>query len=277
MKVKIMDPASAARSGWHEVFGDRVDALNGNISRVFLTEVPQTVPTTDCRQPDSWSCGPYALAECLGESTGRYARDWLLERGQISPEWGTTYNGIVEYLNYKGYGCVYDGIAHDGEMNSEIFDKMVQWLQSGKKVIVCFHGTSKGCRTDYWTRSGHYCCIYAIDGDPISCDGKWGTETTLKAQKIFNTTQDGIISNQNKCMIKNLPNCQKSTWKFVDEKKLKNGSELVRAIQKFLKVQTDGFFGMETIKAFQKWLGVEVDGYVGGKTVTAFQKWLNNC
>ena len=277
-KVLIVDPATSLRDGWHEVYGNSEDALNGNISRVFLSKVPMSVPTTKCRQPDGWSCGPYSLAECLGQPDGEDARRWLQARGYISSEWGTEYVGIVGYLNSCGYDCDYDGRAHDAEMSGEIFDRLISHLKSGKKAILCMHGTSKGCRTNYWTRSGHYICVYGIEGggSGIKVDGFWGCETTKKAQKVFGTTQDGTISNQNKQMKKNLPNCQTASWKFVDPKKLKNGSELIRAIQKKIGVTADGFFGNQSILAFQKWLGVDQDGYVGGKTVTAWQNWLNS-
>lgn len=278
MKVLIVDPASSARDGWHEIYGNSEDALNGNISRVFLTGVPQSVQTTKCRQPDGWSCGPYSLAECLGQSNGEAARSWLLARGLITTSHGTEYSGIVGYLGSCGYSCIYDGRAHDGEMSGAIFDKIIDHLRRGYKVILCMHGRAKGCRTDYWTRSGHYITVYGIEGGGggIKIDGLWGPETTKKAQKILRTTQDGIISNQNNQMMPHLPNCQTSSWEFVEPGKLKNGSELVRAIQRLVGATPDGFFGMQTIGLFQKFLGVPVDGYVGGQTVTAWQIWLNS-
>lgn len=162
-KVLVVDPATSARDGWHEIYGSSEDALNGNVSRVFLAGVPQTVPTSMCRQPDDWSCGPYSLAECLGQANGEDARRWLLARGLITPEYGTEYSGIVGYLGAQGYSCSYDGRAHDGEMHTNIFQKIINHLQAGYKVILCMHGTSKGCRTNYWTRSGHYICVYGID------------------------------------------------------------------------------------------------------------------
>ena len=275
MNVLVRDPATAARDGSHPIYGESEDALNGNISRIFLTGVPQSVPTTRCRQPDGWSCGPYSLAECLGQGDGEDARRWLLDRGMITSAYGTEYAGMVGYLNSCGYTCGYDGRAHDAEMGGSAFDAMINHLQSGYKVILCMHGTSKGCRTNYWTRGGHYICLYGIEGSGISVDGDWGPETTKRAQKVFGTEVDGIVSNQNNLMIKNLPNCYPSSWEFVKQKKLKNGSTLVKAIQKMLGIAEDGFFGMGTIVTFQSWLGVKTDGFVGGETVRAFQRWLN--
>lgn len=275
-KLLIMDPASVGRSGKHNLYGEDYDALAGNISRVFLTGVPMSVPTTDCRQPDDWSCGPYALAECLGQGEGENARQWLLERGLITSQYGTDYSGIVGYLDSCGYTCEYDGKAHDGEMSGKIFNQIVSHMQNGYKVILCMHGTRKGCRTDYWTKSGHYICAYAIISGGIPIDGQWGKKTTKLAQKILHTTEDGAISNQNIIMRDHLPNCELTSWKFVKQEKLKNGSELIKAIQRLIGVPDDGFFGIVSICAFQRFLNVPVDGYVGGETVTAWQNWLNN-
>lgn len=274
-KVLVVDPANPARDGWHEVYGNSDDALNGNVSRVFLTGVPQSKATTMCRQPDDWSCGPYSLAECLGQANGEDARNWLLARGLITSDYGTEYSGMVGYLNAQGFSCEYDGRAHDGEMTTDIFTKIINHLKKGYKVILCMHGTRKGCRTNYWTYGGHYICVYGIDDSSIEVDGFWGKKTTKKAQKVFGTTQDGIISNQNKDMKSHLPNCQTASWKFVAPSKLKNGSELIRAIQKKIGAKVDGFCGNETVMKLQKFLGVSADGYIGGATVTAFQKWLN--
>lgn len=276
MNVLVRDPATAARDGSHPVYGDSADALNGNISRIFLTGVPQSVPTTRCRQPDGWSCGPYSLAECLGQGDGENARQWLINRGMITSAYGTEYAGIVGYLQACGYSCEYDGRAHDAEMSGFAFDSMIKHLQAGYKVILCMHGTGKGCRTNYWTSGGHYICVYGIEGDSgISVDGDWGPETTKKAQKVFGTTADGKISNQNNLMIGNLPNCYPSSWEFVKQEKLKDGSELIKAVQRMLGIAQDGFCGIETILKLQSFLGVETDGYVGGETVRAWQRWLN--
>ena len=151
-KILIVDPADPTRDGWHEMYGNSDDALNGNISRIFLTGVPQSVPTSMCRQPDDWSCGPHSLAECLGQPNGEEAKNWLLARGLITSAHGTEYSGIVGYLGAKGYSCKYDGRNHDGEMHSAALEGIVSHLKSGYKVILCMHHT----RTTYWTQGGHY-------------------------------------------------------------------------------------------------------------------------
>ena len=274
MRVLVKDPAGGKRNGWHDLYGTAEDALAGNISRVFLCGVPQSVKTTDTYQPDDWSCGPYALAECLGQSSGEDARSWLLARGLITSTYGTEYSGIVGYMGACGRACWYDGKAHDGEMSGAIFDSIESYLKKGYKVILCMHGTKKGCRNNYWTYGGHYICVYGIEGGgSLKIDGQWGKKTTKAAQKVLNTTQDGIISDQNVIMKPYLQTCEESTWQFV--KKPTHGSELVRAIQRLIGAKVDGFFGMQTIGRFQAFLGVKVDEYVGAETVRAWQVWLN--
>lgn len=194
MRVLVRDPATASRDGKHPVFGDAEDALSGNVSRVFLTGVPQSVPTTDCRQPDGWSCGPYSLAECLGQGDGEDARQWLINRGLITSQHGTDYDGIVGYLNSCGYSCEYDGRAHDGEREGAIFDRIIGHLRAGYKVILCMHGTRKGCRTDYWTKSGHYICVYGIeeegeDEDKMIID----VMKKVRVDKIYKTPKVKLV------------------------------------------------------------------------------------
>ena len=277
-KVKIVDPANAARDGWHEVYGNSVDALAGNVSRVFLTGVPQSVPTSMCRQPDDWSCGPHALAECLGQANGEEARYWLLQRGLITSDYGTVYSGIVGYLGAKGYSCNYDGKAHDGEMSGAGLESIVNHLKAGYKVILCMHHS----RNTYWTRGGHYICAYGIEGgsdveDPLAVDGAWGPATTKKAQYVFKTgCPDGIISNQPAGCKAFWSNCQTSSWEFVPDKQFRAGSALIRAIQQRIGAKVDGSAGGETCERLQRFLGVKVDRDFGPNSVKAFQHWLNN-
>lgn len=112
--------------------------------------------------------------------------------------------------------------------------------------------------------------------EQIGVDGKWGQETTRKAQKVFGTPVDGIVSNQylvykekNKGLL-----ASAFDWK---EQPSKNGSVLIGAIQEKISVKKDGFIGPDTITGMQKWLGTTQDGYVSNPSemVRAFQEWLN--
>lgn len=108
----------------------------------------------------------------------------------------------------------------------------------------------------------------------IAVDGSWGPATTRAAQKVFKTTVDSIVSNQPRVNRGYLPAASTSTWEF-KEKGYKAGSSLIRAIQKKVGVDADGWFGPNSIKAFQRWLNVTADGSMGPATVKAFQRWLN--
>lgn len=108
----------------------------------------------------------------------------------------------------------------------------------------------------------------------IDEDGKWGEDTTTKAQEVFGTTVDGIVTDQYKCYEAQNPGLLSFEW-------LNNpsnyGSELIRAIQKKVCANVDGHIGPETIKKMQKWLGTVQDSCVSNPSdvVRAFQKWLN--
>lgn len=112
------------------------------------------------------------------------------------------------------------------------------------------------------------------DDDKIDEDGKWGTKTTRKAQKVFGTTVDGVVSNQRiEYKSKNPGLVESFEW----ESNPTGYSELIKAIQKKVGATQDGWIGTNTIKKMQKWLGTIQDGYVSNPSdvVKAFQKWLN--
>ena len=94
----------------------------------------------------------------------------------------------------------------------------------------------------------------------IDVDGKWGTDTTKKAQEVFGTTVDGIVTDQ-----------------YLKSNPSNYGSELIRAIQKKVGANVDGHIGPETIKKMQKYFGTIQDGCVSNPSdvVRAFQRWLN--
>lgn len=111
----------------------------------------------------------------------------------------------------------------------------------------------------------------------IEEDGLWGRDTTRKAQKVFGTPIDGIVSNQFAAYKEENKGLLSSTFEWKGNPS-NNGSVLIKAIQKKIGVRQDGYIGTETIKGMQKWLGTPVDGLVSypSPMVKAFQKWLNN-
>lgn len=108
----------------------------------------------------------------------------------------------------------------------------------------------------------------------LAVDGKWGTATTKRAQQVFKTTVDGMVTDQYACYKAQNPGLISFEW-------LNNpssyGSELIRAIQKKVGANIDGHIGPETIKKMQKYFGTVQDGCVSNPSdvVKALQRWLN--
>lgn len=114
-----------------------------------------------------------------------------------------------------------------------------------------------------------------VNNDLIAVDGKWGIGTTSKAQRVFGTTVDGVISNQMSSNRKYLQNAYTGSWQFKANPKV-SGSMLVKAMQATFGSSINGQFGVDDVKAMQRFLGdLTVDGYMGPNTVKAFQAWLN--
>ena len=107
----------------------------------------------------------------------------------------------------------------------------------------------------------------------IDVDGKWGTDTTKKAQEVFGTTVDGLVTDQRVEYKSANPGLFSFEWKSNPT----GYSELIKAIQKKVGANVDGWIGTETIKKMQKYFGTIQDGCVSNPSdvVRAFQKWLN--
>ncbi|MGN0165900.1 MAG: lysozyme [Lachnospiraceae bacterium] len=111
----------------------------------------------------------------------------------------------------------------------------------------------------------------------LTVDGLWGTNTTKRLQQIFQTTADGIVSNQLMSEKRRNPGLAGQSgwdWKTNPAK----GSPLIAAIQKETGVIQDGWLGKKTIRAMQKWLGTAQDGVISNPSamVKALQTWCNN-
>lgn len=105
----------------------------------------------------------------------------------------------------------------------------------------------------------------------LKVDGVFGSKSVKALQKVFGTTQDGVISGQ--------VVSKKYHTGFADGaiQYGSGGSALVTKMQRFLKLSDpDGQLGPNTIKAWQKFLNMNgPDGYWGPNTSRATQKWLN--
>ena len=107
----------------------------------------------------------------------------------------------------------------------------------------------------------------------IAVDGVWGHELTRRLQEIFKTGVDGVISDQPTSNKKYCAGIAAAEWSG----KLSGGSDLIKAMQRWVGVTADGYIGPQTIRALQKKLGTPVDGVISypSAMVRALQEWCN--
>lgn len=129
------------------------------------------------------------------------------------------------------------------------------------------------------------CNYFGVEmGEPkkevVEEDGLWGQSTTRHTQRVLGcSTVDGIVSNQLNSCKKYLPNMLAASWEFMNIPH--GGSATIKALQKLVGAEQDGYMGMETVKALQKFLqklGLyegAIDGIAGELTVIAWQKYIN--
>ncbi len=109
------------------------------------------------------------------------------------------------------------------------------------------------------------------DIEELEVDGYWGELTTIRLQQYFGTYVDGVISHQ---WADNAQPACTGGWDYDDTE---IGSNVVRALQAMLHVETDGIIGKDTISELQEYLGVEVTGTLeeGCDTIKELQRRLN--
>lgn len=143
------------------------------------------------------------------------------------------------------------------------------------------YSCKNGNRNGRWNWHGKLPWLdYAPVTDVIAVDGYWGMATTRYTQKMLGTTVDGKISSQPRSNKKYLPNAETSSWEF----KLTGakGSEMIKALQKLIGADADGFFGKGSVTSMQKFLKDKgyytsnIDGYMGMGTVKAWQTYIND-
>ncbi len=102
-------------------------------------------------------------------------------------------------------------------------------------------------------------------------DGQWGNVVTRRLQEYFDTAgKDGVISHQYKQA------CNQNIYAAQFDNTL-TGSNVIRALQKFLGVKPDGLCGRDTIIALQRHLGTTQDGVISpvSDMVKELQRRLN--
>lgn len=110
---------------------------------------------------------------------------------------------------------------------------------------------------------------------PLAINGSWNQGMTKRLEIIFGVpTIDGKVKHQFKKYKPLCPACNATTsWKFVNQPK--KCDSLIKKIQKWLKVDVDGWVGPVTITALQKKFKVPVTGKIDKTTVKKMQKWIN--
>lgn len=103
---------------------------------------------------------------------------------------------------------------------------------------------------------------------PLVVDGIGGNCTVRAMQRFFGTSQDGVISGQNKALKKFYPALTAAEYG-------KGGSPCVKNLQRWVGTTQDGIIGEQTVKAWQKKIGVASDGIFGVNSMKAWQKYLN--
>lgn len=163
-------------------------------------------------------------------------------------------NGHVMVVSQKGKMDIESAPSCDG----------VKEVKIGYQPLSSLGGAGKLPWVDYGDRP------FVIEEDGI-----WGSETTRKAQTVFGTYIDGIVSRQ-LAKYKSICKGAWGGWNWTGTSGDK-GSDLIRAMQKWLGVDVDGHIGPQTIKALQKAMGTPVDGVLDrpSQCIRAFQRWLN--
>lgn len=112
--------------------------------------------------------------------------------------------------------------------------------------------------------------------EKLEDDGEWGVLTTMALQRRLGTTVDGIISNQHACYRAANPGLLASSWEW-ESNPGKNGSEVIRALQRHIGAKVDGYAGPDTFRHLQRYLGTTVDGCVSNPSqmVKVMQRKLN--
>ncbi|MET4548293.1 peptidoglycan amidohydrolase family protein [Lactococcus lactis] len=105
----------------------------------------------------------------------------------------------------------------------------------------------------------------------LNIDGQFGNATAKRLQEYFDTTgKDGVISHQYKQTF------NQNIYAAQFDSSL-TGSNVVKALQRFLGIGQDGLFGKATIEALQKHLGTTQDGTISpvSDSVRELQRRLN--
>ena len=242
--------------------------------------------------------GANVLANCVGYANGRFAE--IIGKNCIEYQFICNAENFIEKA--KNYGLTISNIptlggimVWEGKGSLAGHVAIVERIDSTNQIYTsesAYGGSAFYNKTRYncngnWDMGSNYsfrgCIINPSNPTPptppshkISEDGIWGVDTTRKAQEVFGTYEDGIVSNQYAYYKKMNPGLLSTTFRWVE--KPKGNSPLIKEFQKLVGATPDGYIGTDTIKKAQRYFGTPVDGKVSypSMMVKAFQKWLNS-
>lgn len=171
-----------------------------------------------------------------------------------------------------------DGAGHVAFVEEVYDDGTILTSESGWNAWA-FKTVRRNNVNGRWSQAAGYkfrgCIINPGVTDPkvvpapkLTVDGIGGPATVRAMQRFFSTTQDGVISGQNKTLAKYYP-----ALKAVEYGK--GGSPCIKNLQRWAGATQDGVIGQATVKAWQKKIGVTADGIFGPGSMKAWQKYLN--
>lgn len=144
-----------------------------------------------------------------------------------------------------------------------------KYLTSGDYLLAGDINLNEGSHTNICVTNGSKATdTGATTGTKLDVDGYLGKKSVTKWQQVMGTPVDGIVSGQDRSLVKHYPAL--TAVEFGG-----GGSALVKAIQKVVGTSQDGILGPKTIKGIQKRVGTTQDGYLGSQTAKAIQKRLN--
>lgn len=216
----------------------------------------------------------YAIEICVN-SDGDYVqacKNAAVRAGYRLHKHGRSIDRLVQHNHWSGKDCPnFMREGHDGVT----WSKFKGWVQDEMNRLAG-GGSSGGSSSS------------GSSDKAVSVDGKWGSSTTLEAQKqVAAKYKDGEVSRQNAYWEDRNPGLT-TGWEWMSSG-YGDGSPLIEDLQRIInykgygKVAVDGLAGSEFFKGLQRLLAAAklYDGRIDGtidypsSTVKAFQKALN--
>lgn len=219
--------------------------INGDVTPYCAEYISWLLNTTDtpCIYfPDSCAFDYRDIHE--SQRVGKYA----LEVGDIvSYDWDEDNTGdhVGLVIETHSWGIV----ANEGNTNGGIVANRERYWSN-----ILF-----GIRPDYSDSNGK---------NLLDVDGWIGPKSVVRMQQWLGTYQDGVISGQGKAD-------DEYRERVVAVDYHGYGSPMVRALQGYLGIDVDGYWGYYTSKALQWLVGARIDGYFGPESATKLQQYLN--